>query len=87
MYAWIADDRAAGVSIKKPELFVKKIGRSQREKTVPVRQPVADSRIDCYEVIAAGPPTCVIQYKMAVLIDVRCPEGGAPSGRVEKADP
>ena len=40
--------------VKKLELFVKQIGRSNRDETVPLRQTIIDCRIDYPEVILTG---------------------------------
>src|SRR5262245_2798274 len=61
------------VRVKKLELFVKKIGRSNRDETVPLRQTVSDPCIDCPEVICTRGKLSPSKSlpKRAILIEVR----------------
>src|SRR5207249_3264953 len=80
--------RIPKVCVKVLKLFVEKIGRANRDETVPLRQTVTGGRIDGPEVIATGPNhPCLNALKLPVLIKVSRLQRGAQPGRVEKAYP
>src|SRR5438128_4620943 len=76
------------VWIKELKLFVKKIGRSYCDETVPLRQTVVDGHINCPEVVATVPNGIDGGYspKFAVLIEVCGGQKGTQSERMEKMD-
>jgi hypothetical protein len=76
------------VRVKKLELSVKKIRRSSRDETVPLWQTIIEGYIADPEGITAGLFLPVRpSQRLAILIEIRCPQGGTQAGRMEQADP
>jgi hypothetical protein len=78
LYDWVFD-----IYIKVIKFLVKEIGAANRNKTIPLRQAVAYSRVDDPKLISTRQRI----PKLGVLIPVRRRKGGGPSKWLEKSDP
>jgi hypothetical protein len=75
------------VWLKKLKFFVKKVRHTDRDETVPFRQPVIHCRVDCPKLVFGRlSKRCCESKKLAALIVVGGRKGSAPSGGVKQIE-